>query len=769
MTAIAYTLRYKKSTDSVYVPVPVGSATALPTYVDKGTFTSGTGALSVPAPAGIQANDVLILAVESANEAITTPSGYTQVTNSPQSTGTAASAGGVRVGVFYKVTSGTESNLTVADTGNHTTAIITAYRGCDPTTPIHVTAGGVDSSATSSLSCPAVATTLANCMIVNLIGLDKDLADSDTLSSVANASLANVTERHDQTIASGVGGGLAVITGEKATAGSSGNTTATGDTSTTHAYVTIALAPAPVPIYISTSANITAGGVATTAQLTPPSGKTTSDFTTGRMWDDENGVDTIDIATNGYTELEWCIQAQAPATTSDVYQFRVYEGSTPLDTYTVTPQWTIGTGSITLVVAGLAATSTIGAAGSLTQHQALAVAGLSATSTVGATGALVQHYGALTVAGLSATSTVAAAGALTQHQAITVADVGATSTLAATGALTQHQAIAVAGLSATSSIGAAGALTQHQSLAVDGLAAASTLGNVNLSQAGTLAVDGLTAATTLAATGALVQHQSLTVAGLSATSTVAAAGALVQHQAIAVDGAGATSTLGNVSLSTSGNLPVDGLAAASTLGAPALTQHQVLAVAGMSATATLAAAGGLTQHQAIAVDGAAAASTLGNVVLVPTGSLGPTTLQAASTLAAVNLTQHYGALTVAGMTAGATLETPTLAQHYGALVVAGATSTSTIGATGPLTQHQTLTVASLTAGAHVDAVTLTAAAIALVVAGLQALATLTPAGTPPVITGPFVTSKLSDARTTSRGIERRTTKPADARTTQGAT
>lgn len=48
-------------------------------------------------------------------------------------------------------------------------------------------------------------------------------------------------------------------------------------------------------VYIAPSANITAGGQATTAQLTAPSGKTTADFSVGRMWDDENGTDTVDI------------------------------------------------------------------------------------------------------------------------------------------------------------------------------------------------------------------------------------------------------------------------------------------------------------------------------------------------------------------------------------------------------------------------------------------------------------------------------------------
>lgn len=226
---------------------------AVPTYQAKGTFTSGAGALSVPVPVGYQDNDVFLLFVESANQAITTPTGWTQVANSPQYTGAAAAAGGVRLAVFYKVVSGSQSNVSVADSGNHTTAIIANFRGVDTSSPIHLTAGSVDASATASLSAPSLTTTIAETMIVNAIGLDKDAADTDTISSVANANLTNVTERHDQTVSSGVGGGIAFITGEKASAGSTGNTTATGDSSTTHAYITIALKPVPVTLSISVS------------------------------------------------------------------------------------------------------------------------------------------------------------------------------------------------------------------------------------------------------------------------------------------------------------------------------------------------------------------------------------------------------------------------------------------------------------------------------------------------------------------------------------
>jgi hypothetical protein len=83
-------------------------------------------------------------------------------------------------------------------------------------------------------------------------------------------------------------------------------------------------------IYVSTSSNVASGGEATTARLTAPSGKTTGDFSTGRRWDDENGSDSIDIGSDDYTELEWILTTQSPATTDDYFEFRVYDGNTML-------------------------------------------------------------------------------------------------------------------------------------------------------------------------------------------------------------------------------------------------------------------------------------------------------------------------------------------------------------------------------------------------------------------------------------------------------
>lgn len=218
---------------------------AAPFYVTKTAFASGTNALTVAALSGAQNGDVVLLFVESANETIATPTNYTQVTNSPQSTGTAAAAGGVRLAVFYRVLTGADASTTVADSGNHTTAIKMLYRGVNNASPINVTAGSVQASAATNWTAPAVTTTDADCLVVIALANDRDLASTTNITSFTNANLTSLTERHDETIAGGVGGGLAVADGTKATAGSTGTTAIVSASSNTAAFLTIALDPAP--------------------------------------------------------------------------------------------------------------------------------------------------------------------------------------------------------------------------------------------------------------------------------------------------------------------------------------------------------------------------------------------------------------------------------------------------------------------------------------------------------------------------------------------
>jgi len=91
------------------------------------------------------------------------------------------------------------------------------------------------------------------------------------------------------------------------------------------------------------SANITAGGENTTAQLTAPSAGT---FGGGRIQDDENAVDNVDLTDGQFREDEWCFEAiGTEVSDAEVYEFRVALGGTDgaaPETITVTPKMTIG-------------------------------------------------------------------------------------------------------------------------------------------------------------------------------------------------------------------------------------------------------------------------------------------------------------------------------------------------------------------------------------------------------------------------------------------
>ena len=101
----------------------------------------------------------------------------------------------------------------------------------------------------------------------------------------------------------------------------------------------------PPPITLATSIYINPGGAqATTEQLTAPGGST---FIAGEISDNTNPLPGIDLTAAYYTEVEFCFQATSLATVGDVYQFRITKAGVALNTYTATPQLTIGSSGTT--------------------------------------------------------------------------------------------------------------------------------------------------------------------------------------------------------------------------------------------------------------------------------------------------------------------------------------------------------------------------------------------------------------------------------------
>ena len=130
----------------------------------------------------------------------------------------------------------------VADPGNHVAAQILTYRGVVTTgNPSDITGGGIKAVASTSVTVTGVTTTLPDTLIVQAVARDND-SPAAAFSAPTNANLTSITERTDTGTNSGNGGGIGVWDGVMASAGATGNTTATV-TSSANAFITIALKP----------------------------------------------------------------------------------------------------------------------------------------------------------------------------------------------------------------------------------------------------------------------------------------------------------------------------------------------------------------------------------------------------------------------------------------------------------------------------------------------------------------------------------------------
>lgn len=193
------------------------------TFVAAGTFQGSVDAITPGLPAGTAENDILIAFLHTAGQAITI-SGWTEASNSPQTT-----SGYVhRLTVFWKRAGASESAPTTDDSGNHNTGVILGFRGCVASgNPFDATSGSEDTNLESSVTIPGVTTTVANAMVVAAAGIKYQSNSSNVITSGANAGLTSFTERVDQFSSAGSGGGFAIFTGVKASAGATGNTTCT--------------------------------------------------------------------------------------------------------------------------------------------------------------------------------------------------------------------------------------------------------------------------------------------------------------------------------------------------------------------------------------------------------------------------------------------------------------------------------------------------------------------------------------------------------------
>jgi hypothetical protein len=337
-----YQLEYKKSTDSEWLKANVeGAGGEFPQVASITTSISSTDTKThnVSMSATVAAGDLLLVLFTNDDSAtVTTPSGWTALFSQVEANNR------VRASAYAKVAGGTEGGTTVDfQTSNIEQAAAQVYRilaadWCGSSVNDGV-AVGAGSQATSQYPDPPAVTPAwgaDNTLWITYIGYSSTASVSNysanygngtwTQSSTGNTASAEVASARRELNASSEDPGTYTLSANSASAGN-----------------TIAIRPSAVggAIALAASGNIADSGESTTAQLDAPSDKTTGDFDTGRIQDDENPADEVDITTDGYTELEWSLIATDEAQYGDVYQFRVTANGEPLDTYSVTPQITI--------------------------------------------------------------------------------------------------------------------------------------------------------------------------------------------------------------------------------------------------------------------------------------------------------------------------------------------------------------------------------------------------------------------------------------------
>lgn len=211
----------------------------VPVVRGVGTVAAGIAAVSPGLPTGTVAGDLLIMFVETNNQAVTV-SGWTEAPSSPQSDATDAH----RLTIFYKIAVGGDATTT-SDSGDHQVAQIIGIRAgtFDRTTPFNTSAGTTDTTSDTSGSCPAVTTTRDNCLIVAAAGSGRNATSTTEFSGWTNANLIGLKEQIDNVDTAGLGGGFGVATGVLASKGASGTTDVTYVTATRKGLITLAVNP----------------------------------------------------------------------------------------------------------------------------------------------------------------------------------------------------------------------------------------------------------------------------------------------------------------------------------------------------------------------------------------------------------------------------------------------------------------------------------------------------------------------------------------------
>jgi hypothetical protein len=219
-----------------------------PTVVAVGALASATTAITPAFPASIAADDILVTVAEC--EGVTAPGAYTLPTNWAHVTGSPVLQGtNTRLWVIWRRYDGVFTAPSLGDSGDHNVGRMIALRGC-PTTgnPWDAVAVAVEAVSDTTAVWPGTTTTIDDTLVLEIIATSADIATGQ-LTTLTNAAYSSITKQMDNWTALGNGGGIGMFSATKATAGATGQSTATLTTAGFKALMTVAfkLASAGAP------------------------------------------------------------------------------------------------------------------------------------------------------------------------------------------------------------------------------------------------------------------------------------------------------------------------------------------------------------------------------------------------------------------------------------------------------------------------------------------------------------------------------------------
>lgn len=239
---------------------------ATPTFAAVGALAEGTAGATVVPSASHAAGDYELLVVETQDQACTlsTAAGFTEHPGSPVSCPSGTATVATRLTVFERLWNGTDGSPVTNDSGNHDIGVIASFRHTgvgswstldDVRSSVSGTGWTASPETTedTSLSWSGITTDTDEQLIIHLVAQAKpDIAGGTAeMSAHTNSNLTAIAERKDDAAASGNGGWIGIWTGELATAGATGTSTATGATASFHANLMIGIRNAPPVVAVS--------------------------------------------------------------------------------------------------------------------------------------------------------------------------------------------------------------------------------------------------------------------------------------------------------------------------------------------------------------------------------------------------------------------------------------------------------------------------------------------------------------------------------------